>query len=146
MSRDPHFIGLERMYLSAAVNEFYKPRITIDDGECSIEIDVAERFFHAAQAVHGSVYFKLMDDAGYFAANSLERERFVLTATFTTYLTRPVQSGVMRAVGRVVHRTRSQFIADTLIHDGEDIEVSRGTGVYVRSGSALRDIPGYKID
>ncbi|MDH4022162.1 MAG: thioesterase, partial [Gammaproteobacteria bacterium] len=44
----------------------------------------------------------------FFAANSYEAEVFVLTTAFTTYLTRPVSSGVMQATGRVVYRSRSQ--------------------------------------
>jgi hypothetical protein len=31
-------------------------------------------FFHAAHAVHGSVYFKALDDAAFFAVASLVQE------------------------------------------------------------------------
>ena len=101
MERDPHFAGLERMYLAAPVNEFYRPRIEVSDSQATIEVDVKPDFFHSAGAVHGSVYFKMLDDAAFFAANSLETDVFVLTTSFTTYLTRPVTSGTMRSVGKV---------------------------------------------
>ena len=143
MSDDPHFSGLERMYLAAPVNDFYRPTIEISEGYALVEIDVSERFFHAAEAVHGSVYFKMLDDAAFFAAASLEREVFVLTTAFTTYLTRPVSAGLIRSEGRVVNRTKSQFIAEAVARDGDGREIARGSGLFVRSKLALKDQRGY---
>jgi len=143
MPRDPHFAALERMYLAAPINEFYHPTIEVSDSVATVEIELHERFFHAAAAVHGSVYFKMLDDAAFFAANSLEREVFVLTTSFTTYLTRPVSQGKLRSVGRVVHRSRSQFIAEAVVEDAEGNEVGRGNGIFVRSRIPLAEAQGY---
>jgi len=143
MNKDPHFIALENMYRAAPINEFYRPSIEVGEAEATIEGEVSSRLFHAAGAVHGSVYFKMLDDAAFFAANSLEREVFVLTTSFTTYLTRPVSSGKLRSVGRVVNRTKSQFIAEAVIYNAEGVEVGRGSGIFVRSKIPLRDALGY---
>lgn len=143
MTRDPHFVGLERMYLRAPINDFYRPNIDVSEGRAVIEIDVADRFYHAAGAVHGSVYFKMLDDAAFFAANSLERKVFVLTTSFTMYLTRPVSAGRLRSVGHVVHRSKSQFIAEAVVYDSAQNEVARGSGVFVRSKIRLSDAQGY---
>ena len=70
MAKDSHFKKLEKMYLAAPINEFYCPLIKITDSEATIEIEVTEKLFHSADAVHGSVYFKMLDDAAFFAANS----------------------------------------------------------------------------
>jgi len=144
LTRDPHFVALERMYVVAPINQIYLPRIEVAEGTTTIEIDVSERYHHAAGGVHGSVYFKLLDDAAFFAANSLERELFVLTTSFTVYLTRPVTSGTMRAEGRVVDRTRSQFIAESVVRDGDGREVGRGSGVFFRGKLRLREIASYR--
>ena len=143
MNQDPHFKALERMYGSGEINKFFQPRIEVTESEATIEIDISEKLFHAAGAVHGSVYFKALDDAAFFAANSLERERFVVTSSFNTYLTRPISSGTLRSVGRVVHRGKSQFIAEAIAYDSEGREVGRGTGVFVRSKIKLAQLPGY---
>ena len=143
MSKDPHFIALENMYLAAPVNAFYRPKIDVGDATATIEIDITEKLFHAADAVHGSVYFKMLDDAAFFAANSLERKVFVLTTSFTIYLTRPVSSGTLRSVGRVVNRTRSQFIAEAVVYDGKDREIGRGSGTFVRGRLPLKEARGY---
>jgi uncharacterized protein (TIGR00369 family) len=143
MTKDPHFTALENMYLAAPISDLYHPSIEISDSEATIEIEVAEQFFHSAGGLHGSVYFKILDDAAFFAANSLERDVFVLTTSFTTYLTRPVSSGTLRSVGRVVNRNKSQFIAEAVVHDSEGNEIGRGSGVFVRSKLLLSGIRGY---
>lgn len=140
---DPHFIGLQNMYLAAPINEFYRPMITVGEGVAEIGIELTEAFHHSGGSVHGSVYFKMLDDAAFFAANSLERESFVLTSSFTTYLLRPLVLGPIRSEGTVVHRTRSQFIAEAVVYDAEGREAGRGNGVFVRSKKALTSALGY---
>ena len=143
MTKDRHFLALQNMYLAAPINEFYRPSIEVSDSEATIEIEVSEQFFHSAGAVHGSVYFKMLDDAAFFAANSLEREVFVLTTSFTTYLTRPISSGTLRSVGRVVNRNKSQVLAEAVLYDSEGNQVGRGSGVFVRSKLPLSEARGY---
>ena len=143
MTKDPHFTALEKMYLAAPINAFYRPKIEISEANSTIEIDISEKLFHAADAVHGSVYFKMLDDAAYFAANSLEREVFVLTTSFTTYLTRPLSSGTLRSAGKVVSQNRSQFIAEAIAYDSDGNEVGRGSGIFVRGRVPLRKTRGY---
>ena len=143
MTKDPHFVALQNMYLAAPINEFYRPSIEVCDAEAKIEIEVSEKFFHSGGSVHGSVYFKMLDDAAFFAANSLEREVFVLTTSFTTYLTKPVSSGALRSVGRVVNRNKSQLIAEAVVYDSNGSEVGRGSGIFVLSKLPLSGAKGY---
>jgi acyl-coenzyme A thioesterase PaaI-like protein len=66
-----HFRKLENMYLGAPISRLYQPTIRISEGLAEIAIPVAPAFFHAAGALHGSVYFKVLDDACFFAVASL---------------------------------------------------------------------------
>ena len=143
MTKDPHFSALENMYQAAPINDFFCPTIEVTEGAAVIEIEVADKFFHAANAVHGSVYFKMLDDAAFFAANSLERDAFVLTTSFTTYFTRPLLSGRIRSVGSVVHRSRTQTLAEAVLYDADGKVAGRGSGLFVRGSIALRDARGY---
>src|SRR6476646_9283224 len=93
MTSEEHYRKLERMYLAAPINEFFKPAIQIGRGTAEIKVTVDGRFFHAAQAAHGSVYFKSLDDAAFFAVSSLVEDNFVLTSTFNLYLLAPVSGG-----------------------------------------------------
>ena len=140
---ESHFRSLEQMYLRAPVNEFYGPEIHIEEGRAEISVAVRRALMHAADAVHGSVYFKLLDDACFFAANSLVEDVFVLTASFTIYLTRPVTSGTMTAAGRVVHGSRRIFLAEGEARDGDGRLIARGSGNFVRSSIRLDEKVGY---
>jgi uncharacterized protein (TIGR00369 family) len=140
-----HFSKLERMYLSAPINAFYSPEIWISEGEAEITIAVKPDFFHAAAAVHGSVYFKLLDDASFFAVNSLIAEYFALTASFTTYLLRPVSEGKMKATGRVVYAGARSFLAESVVVDGSGNEIARGSGNFVTSKIKLTADIGYSL-
>jgi len=61
MNKDKHFVALQNMYLAAPINNFYKPRIIVPEGQPEIEIELNENYYHAPGAVHGSVYFKRTD-------------------------------------------------------------------------------------
>lgn len=143
MTTEEHYRCLESMYQAAPINKLYPPVMTVSDGEATIEIPLSKDYHHSAGAVHGSVYFKVLDDAAFFAANSREPEVFVLTSSFTTYITRPVSQGHMRAVGKVVNQNRSQWIVESVVYDSENREIARGNGIFVRSKVQLKDASGY---
>ncbi|MEA3511280.1 MAG: PaaI family thioesterase [Actinomycetota bacterium] len=138
-----HYRKLERMYLSAPINGFFRPTIEIERGRAVITNPIRRELFHAAGAVHGSTYFKVLDDAAWFAVNSLVTDVFVLTTTFTTYLTRPVTSGTLTAIGEVANEGRTQWLAQAVVYDDEDREVGRGSGTFVKSRSPLTPEIGY---
>ena len=104
---------------------------------------LAGELFHAAGAMHGALYFMMLDNAAFFAVNSLVEDVFVLTTTFTTYLTRPVSGGTLTAVGKVVNRNRTQFIAEAVVRDGNGKEIGRANGLFVRSAIQLGPEIGY---
>lgn len=139
-----HYQKLERMYQRAPINDYFKPEIKVDSGRAEIIIPVRPDFYHAAEAVHGSVYFKALDDAAFFAANSVVEDVFVLTVTFNVYLTRPISEGTMKATGLVVHHSRRLIIADSILTDAEGQEIARGTGTFMPSNTPLSPEIGYE--
>lgn len=143
MQYKSHFERLISMYAAAPINDIYNPILEVSEGEATINIQLDSKYHHSAGGVHGSVYFKMLDDAAFFAANSLETEFFVLTTSFTTYITRPVANGIMHAVGKVVNKNKTQFIAESVVYDSEGKEIGRGNGVFVRGKFPLLDAAGY---
>jgi uncharacterized protein (TIGR00369 family) len=139
-----HFRKLERMYLAAPNNQYYRPEIHIDDGAAEVRIAVRPDFFHVAHAVHGQVYFKALDDATFFAASSLVEDMFILTVTFSLSFLRPVSEGTLVANGKVVHRSKRLVIADGVLLDDRGKAVARGTGTFMPSTIPLTDDIGYK--
>ena len=144
MSKEEHFRKLERMYLSAPINKYYAPEIHISENQAQVFIPVRSDFFHAANAVHGAVYFKLLDDSSFFAANSLVEDVFVLTVSYNVYFTRPISEGLMKATGKVVQASRRLIIAESVIVDSEENEIARGSGTFMRSKIRLTKGIGYK--
>lgn len=140
---DDHFCKLERMYAQAPINRFFPTEMQVREGGAELTLPVRQDFFHAGQAAHGAVYFKLLDDAAYFAAASLVRDSFLVTVTFTLYFTRPVTGGTLRAVGRVVHRSPSLYLAEAELTDDRGRSVGRGGGSFMRSPKRLGPEVGY---
>ncbi len=141
-----HYRRLEKMYHESPVSQLYEPQLVVSKGASVITMPVKPQFFHAAGALHGSVYFKALDDAAYFAVNSLVADVFVLTVTFNTYLLRPVTKGLLRAEGRVTSISKNLFIAETILYLGDDQAVARGSGSFMKSKILLNTIPGYRIE
>ncbi len=146
MTENEHFRALENMYMAAPINRIFKPRIKVSKEASEIEMVVRESFFHAAGAVHGAVYFKMLDDAAFFAANSLIYDRFALTKSFTTKLYRPVSSGTMRAVGKVLDKTDAGITAESIVYNENGKTLGKGTGLFVKGRMLLKKTPGYGLD
>jgi uncharacterized protein (TIGR00369 family) len=141
---EEHYSRLVRTYLNSPTNAYYQPRLEVSEGRAHLEIDVRQELHHAASAVHGSHYFKALDDAAFFAVNSLVRDVFVLTATFTVNLMRPIAEGVLVAEGQVVHASKRMFWAESVLRDGQGRQLARGSGTFMRSRITLGPEIGYR--
>ncbi|GAA4750600.1 hypothetical protein GCM10023264_16420 [Sphingomonas daechungensis] len=140
-----HFRRLESLYRSAPVNRTFESRIEISGpGHARIRFQVDESSFHAAGAAHGTLYFKMLDDVAFYAANSLVSDRFLLTTAFNLHFTRPMRAGEAVAEGRWISGRRRVLIADAHIIGSDGEEAARGTGTFVRSHIPLSSLPGYK--
>lgn len=133
------------MYLSAPINKGIYKGITIHISEerAELSLSVEPKFFHAASAIHGSIYFKMLDDAAFFAVNSVVRDVFVYTVSFNVQLLRPVNSGIIRSVGELKFNSSNLFIADSVLYDERNKVVGRGTGNFMKSKIALTAEIGY---
>ncbi len=106
-------------------------------------MNIEEKYFHAAKAVHGSIYFKMVDDAAFFAVNSLIQDVFVLTASFQIYLLKPVFNGQLMSKGTVTFQSKNLFIGESTLFN-QDKAVAKGSGTFVRSQIPLKKVAGYQ--
>ena len=137
--------GLESLYDSAPINRLFESRLTLADaGQSRIKFNVSNDAFHAAGAAHGTLYFKMLDDAAFYAANGLVTDRFLLTTAFNLHFTRPMRDGPMIAEGKWISGKRRVFVAEARIVDSEGEECARGTGTFLRSHIALSGLDGYR--
>jgi uncharacterized protein (TIGR00369 family) len=144
MSNEKHYRKLEHMYYSAPINRYFNPELTISEGTADVKVKMDKKYFHAANAAHGAVYFKMLDDAAFFAVNSVVEDVFVLTTTFNVHFLRPVDRGTLRAVGRLTFASKTVFVAEARLYNDQDKEIAIGTGTFLRSKTSLTEDIGYK--
>ncbi|WP_333605873.1 PaaI family thioesterase [Novosphingobium sp.] len=141
---DLHWRALEGLYASAPINHMFRSSLEIlGEGLSRITFVAEPDCFHAAGAAHGTIYFKMLDDAAFYAANTLVTDRFLLTTSFNLHLSKPIKGGAVVAEGRWVSGRRRVLVAESRLVDEEGDEVARGTGTFMRSRIALSGLPGY---
>ena len=141
---ESHFRALESLYAAAPINRLFDSRLEIlGEGLARIHFNVDSRYFHAGGALHGTSYFKMLDDAAFYAANSLVTDRFLLTTAFNLLFTRPLGAGPLIAEGRWVSGRKRVFVAEARLLDAEGEEAARGTGTFMRSALPLSSLAGY---
>jgi uncharacterized protein (TIGR00369 family) len=139
-----HWRALEGLYASAQINRLFESHLTIlGEGRTRIIFQIDERHYHAAGAAHGTIYFKMLDDAAFYAANTLVTDRFLLTTSFNLHFSRPVKKGPVIAEGRWISGRRRVLVAEARLLDEEGEEIGRGTGTFMRSRMALSGLEGY---
>ncbi len=140
-----HFRALEQLYAEAPINRFFESSLEIpESGVARIRFTIDQRYYHAGGAAHGTSYFKMLDDAAFYAANSLVSDRFLLTTAFNLLLTKPLTSGPVVAEGRWISGKRRVFVAEARLIDADGEEAARGTGTFMRSRIPLATLPGYR--
>ncbi|MBQ0733767.1 PaaI family thioesterase [Aquimarina celericrescens] len=144
MSKE-HYDKLERMYLQANINTqiFDTTTVRISEEMAQIGLKISNKYFHALGAIHGSVYFKLLDDAAFFAVNSMVKDVFVLTSSFNINLLRPANTGIITAVGKVKFKSRNLFVAEATLYNEDGKEIAFGTGNFTKSKIELSEKIGY---
>lgn len=103
-----------------------------------------ENFWHSAQALHGSLYFKGLDDAAYFAANSVELGFLVLTARFEIELLGMIRCEDVRSVGFFERREGRKIWARSEQFDDQGQLVARGSGLFIVGNIPLNEDVNYK--
>ena len=133
------------MYLRAPINKQIYPstQVKIENGKAIINVEISEKYHHTAGAMHGSVYFKLLDDAAFFAANSVVADVFVLTSSFHLNFLKPVVAGKITSIGTLTFQSKNTFVAESKLYNKQDQLVGFGTGNFARSKMPLNPKIGY---
>jgi uncharacterized protein (TIGR00369 family) len=140
---EAHFRALESLYAAAPINGLFESRLDIPGaGVARISFTIDERHYHAGGAAHGTSYFKMLDDAAFYACNSLVTDRFLLTTAFNLLFTRPLKAGPVVAEGRWVSGQRRVFVGEARLIDADGEEAARGTGTFMRSSIPLASLTG----
>ncbi|MDD3853788.1 MAG: PaaI family thioesterase [Syntrophomonadaceae bacterium] len=128
-----YYRKLEEIYKGAPYNNdlFENTSITISEGQAVLSTLVLPRYCHSGGSMHGSAYFRMLDDAAYFAVQSLLTDQSVYTTSFQINLLRPVREGIIRSEGEVIFRSRKLYIAQSHLYDQHEKLVAFGTGHFM---------------
>jgi uncharacterized protein (TIGR00369 family) len=141
-----HFRALESLYRHAPINGLFESELEIvEPGFARIRFHVRPELYHAAGAAHGTTFFKMMDDAAFYACNSMVSDRFLLTTAFNLLFTRPLREGPVIAEGRWTSGRRRVFVGEARLIDAEGELAGSGTGTFMRSHIPLSSLPGYRV-
>jgi uncharacterized protein (TIGR00369 family) len=140
---DEHHHKLQRMYAGAPISQLYGATVRIGDAYADVRFALAPTFDHRAHGTQGSVYYRALDDAAFFAASACEVRRLLTTVSFQINFLQPVAQGQLFANGIVVHQNGELLFAQAELLDGEGRLIATGSGTYTRSAIALGPEVGY---
>jgi acyl-CoA thioesterase len=101
------------------------------DGAFTLELDVEPRHLSRAERVHGGVLFTLLDTAlGRAVLAALPEGRGCATVEISIRYHRPVQSGRVRARGRVLELSRNLAAAEGEVVGEEGKVMARAQGTF----------------
>jgi uncharacterized protein (TIGR00369 family) len=122
---------------------FKGSQLKVEYQQAILKLSIGKHYFHAAEAMHGAVYFKLSDDAAYFAAASVEENYFLLTKSYTIHFRRPVMEDQLTAIGKVTEVNENETLASSEIFNQEGKLVANGEGVFVKGAKRLDELNGF---
>ena len=144
---EEHLRKLKAMYAAAPVSGLFNVHdLQYDElGNTTIAFTPEERHCHTAGSLHGSGYFKALDDAAFFAAQAVVTDGFAFTTSFTTYMMRPVPPGVkLLAQGRVTSSSKALVVADSTLVEAENGKlVAQGSGTFQPGPFPLTAVDAY---
>ena len=107
---------------------------------------VEKKHCHTMGAMHGSCYFKLLDDAAFFAAQAQEKDSFVLTVNFNLTLLKPALPGQeLHATGRVISASKSLIVAEASLYNDEGGLLATGSGTFMKNPKLNLEALGTKL-
>jgi uncharacterized protein (TIGR00369 family) len=140
-----HFERLAEMYRIAPIHNFYQGiSMKLAPKKATISLPIDERYFHAAMSAHGSVYFKLLDDAAYFACQTEIKDFFIVTTSFNVELLRPITKGIITAEGEMDFDGKQTFFGSAKLYDEKGRLCGIGQGQFLKSKLPISEVEGYK--
>jgi uncharacterized protein (TIGR00369 family) len=146
MSDGSHYRKLETLFQSATLNQgiFKGSELEVEFEKATLRLAIGKQYFHAADAMHGAIYFKLLDDSAYFASASIEKTYFLLTKSYTIHFRRPVMEDDLTAIGKVMEVNEKEILAASEIYNSAGKLVANGEGIFVKGAKRLDELKGFE--
>lgn len=141
-----HWKKLENLFLGANIQQMYPGiSIQISANEACITWPVESGHFHGGNALHGAAYFKLLDDAAYFAAASIHTTSFLVTGTYSIKYIKPVYSGVITAKGVLAEPSGKYFKSSSRLFNETGELLAEGSGIFIPTTTLWSSLKAYHM-
>ena len=135
-----HFKNIINVYSNAPINQLFKPKMKVSLGQCEIEMKISKNFHHSANSFLGSIYFKMLDDAAYFASQTHEKEFFLYTVNFEVNFIKTVSKEVIISKGKLLKKSSNKLISKAMLYGCNGEEIGYGKGIFVKSNILLKSL------
>ncbi len=133
MPNQAYYQKLEKMFDRNPCNDYYDVAIKVEAGKATVTLQVRPDLLHGGGMLHGSVYFKALDDACTFAAASLTEDSVPVTASFNIHFLRPIAEGSFQAIANVVHQSRRIVVTEAEAVDENGRKLAYGSGSFMNA-------------
>lgn len=138
---DVHYRKLENLYSGIPIGQFYDTtRMTVSKGKAEISLEIHPKYHMGLGLTHGSVYFRMLDDACFYACMSLETEFHLLTSQFNVQFLKPAVKGIITAKAEVNHQLDHLFMASAVLFNESGQAIGLGSGQFKKSKIQLSDL------
>lgn len=141
-----HYKKLENLYTKVNIGQFYDTtQMSVRHEQAEISLQITPKYHMGLGLTHGSVYFRLLDDACFYACMSLEEETHLLTSRFSIEFLKPVISGKVTAKGKITHKLKKGYQAEAALYNDKNELIAYGSGHFAKTKMLLADIEAYKL-
>lgn len=147
MRSHDHFQALIALFNAAPINQkiYESSKLKISEGRAEYFLNIESQYFHGGEALHGSVYFKMLDDTAYFAAASQETEFFLVTKNYEIDFLRPVKVERLKATAEVQNEQGREITVEARLFNEQEKLVGKGRGVFVPTSTRLESLANYQL-
>ncbi len=140
---EEHLNRLTKMYHKAPINLMMNATLKVFASKAIVRMKVDKNYFHAGNTLHGSIYFKMLDDASFFASQSIVSDYFLVTSNYNVHLMRPIIEEELMAEGEVIAMSKSIVTASSKLFNSAGKLCAYGTGAFAKSRIKIEDAVGY---
>jgi len=139
-----HYDGLEKMHLKSPINDLIKSKINISQGKAQVNFKNSIAMRDALGNIHNAYIFMGLEEAAFFAANSLIEDVLVSNKSFELIFSKPTKSVELIAKGKFEEKSMGNYIISAELYDQDEKLIAKAKGIFRRSKNLLEDIKNYQ--
>lgn len=104
------------------------------EGQATLKLKIRPSFINVKKSVHGGIYASILDTTMGMTARTLGYDEVATIQLNIQYL-KPIESGTVISVGKVVNKSRSTALMEGKLFDDNDNLIAHCTGTFKMSGT-----------